>query len=178
MLQQIISRELVWLYPWLRKMAGALVALERKSPTLQPTALANEVLARLLAWRGELSGDTEASLRILATTVAKQALIDRGRRRMHRQRHLDRMRYKQQSSSQTSEPGAMHSRVATVLIAIEQLETVDADLAGLVRLRFFEGLTHEQATRKLGLSPRTAARRWAFAKAFLADAVRREEENA
>jgi DNA-directed RNA polymerase specialized sigma24 family protein len=64
-----------------------------------------------------------------------------------------------------------------VLHAIEQLESVDANLAGLVRLRFFEGYTHEQATRKLGLSPRTASRRWAFAKAFLSEAIRREEED-
>ncbi len=176
MLHQIISRELVWFYPWLRKLAEGMMAKERTSATLQPTALANEVLARLLSWRGDLSGETEASLRILATTVARQALIDRGRRRVHRERHLERMAYEQRWENSTAEAKASQSRIAIVLAAIEQLESLDPQLASLVRLRFFEGCTHEQATEKLGWSLRTSARRWSFAKAYLADAIRRSEE--
>jgi RNA polymerase sigma factor (TIGR02999 family) len=175
MVPQIIHRELVWLYPWLRSMASRLMASERRSHTLQPTALANEVLAKLLAWRGELSEDTEKSLRVLAITVAKQTLIDRGRRHTHRKQYVQRMREQLLRSDTPEHTQPAGGRVAIVLDAIERLESIDPDLATLIRLRFFEGYTHAEATEKLGLSPRTAARRWAFAKAYLADAISKSE---
>ncbi|MCU0707397.1 MAG: ECF-type sigma factor [Pirellula sp.] len=177
MLSQIIHRELVWFYPWLRRMAGALMASERRSHTLQPTALANEVLAKLLAWKGDLSKDTEKSLRLLAVTVARQTLIDHGRRFASRRRHLTQIRDEQRACTVPSEAAPLNTRVTMVLEAIESLKTIDPQLSDLVRLRFLEGYTHQQATRMLGMSPRTAARRWAFAKAFLAEAISREEDN-
>jgi RNA polymerase sigma factor (TIGR02999 family) len=177
MISQIIHRELVWFYPWLRRMAGALMSSERRSHTLQPTALANEVLAKLLAWKGDLSNDTEKSLRLLAVTVARQTLIDHGRRFASRRKHLAHIRDEQRECNASSEASSLSTRVTMVLEAIESLKVIDPQLSDLVRLRFLEGYTHQQATRMLGMSPRTAARRWAFAKAFLAEAVSRDEDN-
>ncbi len=175
MLHQTIHREIVWFYPWLRKMASGLMASERRSHTLQPTALANEVLAKLMSWKGDISGDTELSLRVLATTVAKQTLIDRGRRRTNKDLYMERMRHENANQWLHQETPLPGSRVPIVLDVIEQLESIDQDLASLVRMRFFEGCTFQQATERLGMSPRTAARRWAFAKTFLAKAIEREE---
>lgn len=153
------------------------MSAERRSHTLQPTALANEVLAKLLAWKGDLSNDTEKSLRLLAVTVARQTLIDHGRRFATRRRHLAEIREEQRSQATTPEAVPLSARVTMVLEAIESLKAIDPQLSDLVRLRFLEGYTHQQATRMLGMSPRTAARRWAFAKAFLADAILRQEES-
>lgn len=175
MLQQAIAREINWFYPWLRRMASSLMAKEQVSPTMQPTALANEVLAKLMNWSGNLSGETEKSLRILASTVAKQTLIDRGRRRYHRELYLERKRHEQSNERPFGDAAA--SRIRVVMHAIEELESVDGQLASLVRMRFFEGRSLEEATRLLGLSPRTAARRWAFAKAFLTESIHRAESD-
>ncbi|MFM2097108.1 MAG: hypothetical protein RIS70_4232 [Planctomycetota bacterium] len=173
MLQQAIAREIGWFYPWLRRLASLMMAKEQHSPSMQPTALANEVLAKLMNWSGSLSGETEKSLRILASTIAKQTLIDRGRRRTHRELYLERMRHEQSNENPIGEATA--SRVRIVFEAIEELESVDLQLASLVRMRFFEGRSLAEATQLLGISPRTAARRWAFAKAFLLDSIQRSE---
>ena len=172
MLQSYISTEIGWFYPWLRKLSGKLIASEYRGKTLQPTALANEIILKLLRWNGELDGEKERSLRILATTIAKQTLIDLGRRRSHREGYLRSCRESQNCSDTRGSNSDVQSRVQSVLAAIEQLETSDVDLARLVRLRFFEGYSLVEATEILGMSQRTAARRWSFAKAYLADALR------
>ena len=51
--------------------------------------------------------------------------------------------------------------------ALNKLANVDADLAELVKLRFFAGLTIDEASAALGISPRTAKRNWAYARAWL-----------
>ncbi len=175
MLTHVIHREFAWFYPWLRSMSGTLMAFERRSHTLQPTALANEVLAKLLSWHGELTDNSEKSLRVLAVTVAKQTLIDHGRRYTSRQKYMDFVRDELRDPRAQSDPPSIQSRLAIILDAMEELASIDESIADLVRLRFFEGYTHQQAAQMLNLSPRTAARRWAFAKAFLADAVARAD---
>ena len=171
MLQSQISQEISWFYPWLRKLSGNLIAFQYSGKTLQPTALANEIIVKMLRWKGELNGETERSLRALATTIAKQTLIDLGRRRSCREKYLRNCQVELSSSAPNGVQSNIESRVASVLIAIEQLEQLDVNLARLVRLRFFEGYSLAEATEMLGLSPRTAARRWTFAKAYLADAI-------
>ena len=95
------------------------------------------------------------------------------RRRAHRELYLERMRHEQSNENLIGEATA--SRVRIVLEAIEELESVDVQLASLVRMRFFEGRSLAEATQLLGMSPRTAARRWAFAKAFLLNSIQRSE---
>jgi len=177
MLNHVITREFAWFYPWLRSMSGALMAFERRCHTLEPTALANEVLAKLLTWRGELSEDTEKSLRVLAVTVAKQTLIDHGRRYASRRKYMSFLRGEFREHTANTHPASIQTRLAAILDAIDELASIDEPMAGLIRLRFFEGYTHQQAAEILGLSPRTAARRWAFAKAFLADAISRADSD-
>jgi RNA polymerase sigma factor (sigma-70 family) len=171
MLNQLIQRELIWFYPWLQKMAYGLMARERRHHTLRPTALVHEILVKLLAWRGELSGDTERSLRALAITIAKQTLIDHGRRYGSRQTHLREVRDRSMNTFRSESRHASASRFAIVLDAIEDLERIDPAIADMVRLRFLQGHSHQETVALLSMSPRTAARRWAFAKAFLSEAI-------
>jgi len=88
MIHSRISREISWFYPWLRRLSSRLIGSEYRGKTLQPTALANEIIVKLLRWKGELNDETERSLRVLATTIAKQTLIDHGRRRSHRESYV------------------------------------------------------------------------------------------
>jgi DNA-directed RNA polymerase specialized sigma24 family protein len=161
MLTQVIQRELNWFYPWLRKLSGALMAHESKSHTLQPTALANEVLSKLLAWRGGLSGNEEHSLRLLAITIAKQTLVDHGRRRSIRETRWQQVCEVYRTRIQRPSDASVQTRLSVVIEAIEELESIDTNLASMVRLRFFEGYNLQQIAQILQLSPRTAARRWA-----------------
>jgi RNA polymerase sigma factor (TIGR02999 family) len=177
MLHQVIQRELVWFYPWLRRMTNALMAFESRSHTLQPTALAHEVLAKLLAWQGEVTDNTEQSLRMLSITIAKQTLIDHGRRRSTRGSHWKQVCDQHRTRLESEQRPSVRKRLTAVLDAIEELDSLDPVLANLVRLRFFEGYNLLQSAQMLGLSPRTAARRWAFAKAFLADAIAQSESH-
>jgi DNA-directed RNA polymerase specialized sigma24 family protein len=65
--------------------------------------------------------------------------------------------------------------LTALMDALQELESIDPVLASMARLRFFEGYSHQQTAQLLNLSVRTAARRWAFTKAFLADAIAKAE---
>ena len=175
MLTQVIQRELFWFYPWLRRMASVLMAFERRSHTLQPTALANEVMSKLLSWHGEVSDNSEHSLRLLAITIAKQTLIDHARRRLTRASHWEQVCEDHRMRTEHQRHASAQTRLTALVGATEELDSIDPILASMVRLRFFEGYDLQQTAQILGLSQRTAARRWAFAKAFLADAVAKAE---
>jgi|LakMenEpi03Aug12_release.lakeMendotaPanAssembly.Ray.scaffolds.fasta_scaffold05318_20 RNA polymerase sigma factor (sigma-70 family) len=171
MLNHVIQREISWFYPWLRRVTQSLMTYECRSHTLQPTALANEVLAKLLAWRGSLSGNAELSLRQLAVTIARQTLIDHGRQRVIRAAYRKEMVNQQRMQMQKLENISLQNRLAAVVDAMEELESIDPTLSSLIRYRFFQGYSLQKTAELLDLPPRTAARRWAFAKAFLADAI-------
>jgi DNA-directed RNA polymerase specialized sigma24 family protein len=66
---------------------------------------------------------------------------------------------------------SLKNRLAAVVDAMEELESIDPTLSSLIRYRFFQGYSLQKTAELLDLPPRTAARRWAFAKAFLADAI-------
>lgn len=173
--QQILSN-LDWFYPWLRKIAGRLLASER-TVTLQPTALANDVVLKLLSWNGHTGEDSQGSLKLLAIKVAKQLLIDRGRKQGAKKRYIERKTY-EQSKEQLSEYSLSRgTRVLEIMEAIDQLNSIDPVLGQMVVLRFFDGLDIDAAAARLGLSRRTAIRRWIFAKAFLKERILFQEEN-
>lgn len=181
-----------WFYPWLKKLSGKLLASEH-SVTLQPTALANEVFLKLLAWTGSLSADSLQSpkrdapedavspvvcdvssthgLKRIAGKIARQLLVDRGRKSMAKRRYLDRNAYAQYQALLDERARSRGTRVLEVMEAVERLRSIDPVLGDLVVLRYFEGLDLDATAERLGLSRRTAIRRWGFAKAFLKDRI-------
>lgn len=169
-MNQQISSNLDWFYPWLKKMAGRLLASER-TVTLQPTALANDVVLKLMSWNGPTGDDSQGSLKLLAIKVAKQLLVDRGRKQGAKKRYIERKTY-EQSKEQLSEYSLSRgTRVLEIMEAIDQLNSIDPVLGQMVVLRFFDGLDIDAAAARLGLSRRTAIRRWIFAKAFLKERI-------
>ncbi len=151
-------------YAELRMLATAKLAREAPGHTLQPTALVHEVWLRLVGdeprdWKSRryfFGACAEAMRRILVESARKKARLKRGG---------DRERVELEDLP-SEEPLATIDLLA-LDEALAKLTEEDEAKAELVKLRFFAGLTLEQAARTLGVSPATADRHWAYARAFL-----------
>jgi DNA-directed RNA polymerase specialized sigma24 family protein len=97
--------------------------------------------------------------------------VDRGRKSVAKQRYLERSAYAQHQALLDQRACSRGTRVLEVMEAVERLRSIDPVLGDLVFLRYFEGLDLEATAERLGLSRRTAIRRWGFAKAFLKDRI-------
>ena len=158
-------------YDELRKLADARLAAEKPGQTLQATALVHEAYLRLIgpesdqapAWdhRGHFfAAAAEAMRRILIDRARARGAVKRGGGRPHLS--LDDL--------PTLVAGTSEERLGHLLDldrALARLESEDEQKAQLVKLRFFAGLTLRQAAELLGISPATADRHWAYARAFL-----------
>jgi RNA polymerase sigma factor (TIGR02999 family) len=154
-------------YDELRKLAADKLAQEKPGQTLQATALVHEAYLRLV-------GPTE--LRVYrdrrhffaaAASAMRRILIDQARRKQTA-KHGARQR---QELPDVAAPQADDELLA-LNEALEQLAIEDPVKARLVELRYFAGLTSDQAAEVLGISPSTADRHWAYARAWLHAAVR------
>jgi RNA polymerase sigma factor (TIGR02999 family) len=157
-------------YEELRRLAAAKLAQETPGQTLQPTALVHEAYLRLVGaekprpWNGRghfFAAVAIAMQRILVESARRKRSLKRGGGRPRQD--LD--------DVPLAEPPAREDLLA-LDEALTKLAATDRSAADLVRLRYFAGLTLPQAAEALGLSPRTAGRLWAFARAWL----RREVE--
>ena len=167
--EQAAARLLDVVYAELRMLAAAKLAREAPGHTLQPTALVHEAWLRLVGderrdWKSRryfFGACAEAMRRILVESARKKARLKRGG---------DRERVELGDL-----PG--DDPLATIdLLALDEalakLAERDAMKAELVELRFFAGLTLDQAAETLDISPATADRHWAFARAFLFHEIR------
>lgn len=160
-------------YDELRKLAAAMMASENPGQTLQATALVHEAYLRLVGddqdrhWNGRghfFSAAAEAMRRILVEAARRKRGPHRGGDRRREEAELDRL------------PQADHSPdVLAVDEALKELAEQDPPVAKLVELRFFGGLTLEEAAAVLGVSRRTADRYWFYAKVWLSRAVRGDD---
>jgi RNA polymerase sigma factor (TIGR02999 family) len=165
-------------YEELRRLAAQRLAGEGPGHTLQPTALVHEAFLKLLgpgparAWAGR------AHFFAAAAQAMRRILIDHARRK-HRARRgggrkrveLDRV----DDVEMVAESGGEDELLALDQ-ALARLAAVAPRKAELVRLRYFAGLTLEQAAELLGISRATADRHWAFARAWLYDAMAQARE--
>ena len=154
-------------YDELRKLAAARLAAEKPSQTLQATALVHEAYLRLvgpaesLGWTGRghfFAAAAEAMRRILVEAARRRDSLKRGGER--RRVGLDEM--------MTRAPEDLDN-VLDVDEALDQLAREDPQAAQLVKLRFFSGLTGDEAAAALGISPRAADFLWSYARAWLFD---------
>jgi RNA polymerase sigma factor (TIGR02999 family) len=153
-------------YDELRRLAAHKMAQESSGQTLQATALVHEAYLRLVGggedqrWdgRGHLfAAAAEAMRRILVERARGKATVKRGGGR--RQLNLDQL-----ALAADDRP---HEDLLALDEALAELERHDAQAAGLVKLRYFAGLSHQQAAEALGVSRRAADRLWALARAWL-----------
>jgi len=162
-------------YDELRKLAAQRLAHEKSGQTLNATALVHEAYLRLVdvekaqQWDGRrhfFAAAAEAMRRILINRVRDKGRVKRGGG--WRRLHLDQI-----DLSVANPP----DELLILNDALEKLAKEDPACAELVKLRFFAGLTLEEAAETLGVVRRTADRYWAFARSWLYDALRKEEES-
>ena len=161
------------LYDEIRRLARGLMRRERSNHTLPPTALANEAWLRLFG-ANTPSFDNGAEFLAAAVTTLRRILVEHGRRR-HRLKRGGGAAHSDIDTEQL--PAAMaDERLLALDEALQRLAAFDAGKARLVELRFFGGLTVDEAARLLDLSPRTVARDWRVARAFLRAELQPEGE--
>jgi RNA polymerase sigma factor (TIGR02999 family) len=163
-------------YEELRQVAAQKLASERPGQTLQATALVHEAYLRLVGAGGEQRWDGRRHFFAAAAEAMRRILINRARER-GRLKHgggWRRLRLEQIDLSLAVLP----DEFLDLNEALDKLAQVDPDCAELVKLRFFAGLTLEEAAKTLGVVRRTADRYWAFARSWLYAALRKGEESA
>lgn len=151
------------MYDELRRLAAAYMRRERPGQTLQATALVHEVYLRL-AGAGTPWRDERHFVGIAARSM-RQILVERARARGAQKRWagLDRVSMTD-ALAVASEPVAM---LPALDAALTRLEAIDPEQARIVELRFFGGLTVEEAAEATGVSTATIKREWRTARAWL-----------
>ncbi len=160
-------------YEELRRLASCKLAHERPGQTLQPTALVHEAWLRLRdSTRSNWDGRTHF---FAAAAQAMRRILVENARRKHRLRHGGGQQRAQVDQMELACPMPDENLLA-LDEALTQLAEVDAEAAQLVNLRFFTGLTQAQAAEELGISRSTADRTWVFARAWLYERSRPQDE--
>ena len=155
-------------YDELRRLARQQLARERPGQTLDATALVHEAYLRLLGRKEPHSYKDRSHFFAVAAKAMRRILIDNARRKRSQKRGGGRQR---QPLEAVSAPEPDEDLLA-LDEALDRLAAQDPLKAQLVELRYFGGLTGEQAAEALGISPTTADRHWAYARAWLRTEVR------
>jgi RNA polymerase sigma factor (TIGR02999 family) len=150
-------------YDELRRVAAAYMRRERPGQTLQATALVHEAYLRL-AGAGTPWNDRRHFVGIAARSM-RQILVERARARGAQKRWgaLNRVSITD-SLALAADPETM---LPALDEAIDRLSEIDAEQAKIVELRYFAGMSVEEAADAMGMSPATLKRRWALARAWL-----------
>jgi len=153
-------------YDELRKLAAARMAAERPGHTLDATALVHEAYLRLI---GDQHFDGKAHFFTAAAEAMRRVLVNhaRGRNRLKRGGRRNRV----DLDRLTGPAAASDDDLLELDDALNRLAKEFPVAAELVKLRFFAGMTLRDAAEAMGIPRRTADRHWAFARAWLADAL-------
>ncbi len=159
-----VDRLLPLIYDELRWLAGRYLRGEARD-TIHPTSLVHEAYLRLSEQRRLAWNDRSHFFRLAAQTM-RRVLVDHHRQRQAQKRGGSDLRVTLTDSL------AVAPSAGVDLLALEgalcRLEALDPQQARIVELRFFAGMTVEEAADALGISPATVKRDWAMAKAWLA----------
>lgn len=152
-------------YNELRRIAAAYMRRERKGFTLQATALVHEAYLRIIGTQDPQAWDGRGHFFAAAAEAMRRILVDNARRKKRLRHGGDRKR--EELDLLPIEAPLPREDLLALDAALEKLRQTDGTAAELVQLRYFAGLTNSQAAEILNLSPRTAERAWAYARAFL-----------
>ncbi len=163
--QQAAAELLPLVYDELRSLAAARLAQEKPGQTLQATALVHEAFVRLVGPADAPQWDGRGHFFAAAAEAMRRILVDQARRKRTAKHGGDFHR-------RELDPEAAAAREADLdLVALDlaltKLAEQDPQKAKLVELRYFAGLTGEQAARVLGISASAADRLWVFTRAWL-----------
>ena len=151
-------------YDELRLMAAQKLSRERPGHTLQATALVHEAYLRLAGSEGH-GWKSRTYFFGAAAEAMRRILVENARRKQSLKRGGDRMRVEAMAGDLVTD--GRSDDIVALDEALTELAETDATKAELVKLRYFAGLTIEQAAELLSISPATAKRHWAYARAWL-----------
>jgi RNA polymerase sigma factor (TIGR02999 family) len=166
------ERLLPLVYDELRRLAAQRLASEKPGHTLQATALVHEAYLRLV---GEQDPGWSGRNHFLAAAAEamRRVLVENARRKRAQRRGGDPARVDLHDLDPPADPGGTPTSDLIALDeALTRFTTHDPRKAELVKLRFFAGLTIEQAADALGISRATAARHWDYARSWLFSELR------
>ena len=159
-------------YNELRRLAEAKMAGEAPGQTLQPTALVHEAWLRL-AGNDNRKWNDRTHFFAAAAEAMRRILVDNARRK-RTQRHGGGLVRVEMPEIAASSP-AGDDQLLAVNEALDKFAAVNKQKADLVKLRYFVGMTTEEAAQVLGISVPTASRYWIYARAWLADEIRAQQ---
>ena len=168
------DRLLPLVYDELRKLAVQRMAQEKPGQTLQATALVHEAYLRLVDREQAQQWDSRGHFFAAAAESMRRILVEKARRKS-RVKHGGELA-RQELDHVQIEAAEIHEDLIALDEALNRLREVDAQAVELVHLRYFVGLSIPDAAELLGISPRTADRLWAFARAWLRREIAGENE--
>ena len=152
-------------YEELRKLAAHKMANEMPGQTLQPTALVHEAWLRLVGKDGQARYKSRGHFFSAAAESMRRILIENARRKQAQRHGGGQQRVDVQEIEIATE--VKSDELLALNDALDKFAQLDPAKTELVKLRYFVGLTIEEAAEILGISPPTAKRHWTFARAWL-----------
>jgi len=152
-------------YYELRKLAAAKLSQDRSGQTLEATALVHEAYLRLVNDRDQPSWNSRGHFFAAAAEAMRRILVERARHKRRRKHGGEGQRL--ELSDEQAADDAQSDLILAVDESLAALAEQNGQAAKLVKLRYFAGLTLPDAAAAIDVSPRTADRLWAYAKAFL-----------
>jgi RNA polymerase sigma factor (TIGR02999 family) len=149
-------------YDELRRLAAAKLAQEKPGQTLDATALVHEAYLRLV---GDQGFENRRHFFAAAAEAMRRILVENTRRKRRQKRGGDRQRVELDSDA-LSDPES-EERLLALNEALDRFTALEPAKAELLKLRSFAGLSLDAAAALLGISPSTADRWWAYARAWL-----------
>ena len=172
--QDSLDKLMPLIYAELRRQAARALRRERPDHTLQPTALVHEAYFRLVDQRN-VKWQSRAHFLAVAAQAMRRILIDHARTRARAKRGGP------MHQVPLEEGQAVQETRSVDLLALDQaltrLADVDPRQSQIVELRYFGGLSVEEAAEAMRLSPATVKREWVMARAWLRGALRQMPES-
>ncbi len=162
---QAAEQLLPLVYNELRKLAAQRLAREKPDLTLQATALVHEAYIRLVDTEAVNRWDSRGHFFAAAAEAMRRILVDQARRKRRPKHGGDRRRLDYAEAIQAPVPPG--EDLIALDEALEKLACVDPTSAEIVKLRYFAGLSLAEVADVVGISRRTADRRWSSARAWL-----------
>jgi RNA polymerase sigma factor (TIGR02999 family) len=152
-------------YDELRRLAVQRLSREKPGQTLQPTALVHEAYVRLVDAERAQQWNSRGHFFAAAAEAMRRILVESARRKSTAKRGGKLLRLDVEQLSVAD--GGREAELLDLDEALAEFEMHDPQAAGLVKLRYFAGLSHQQAAEALGIGRRAADRLWALARAWL-----------
>ena len=152
-------------YDELRKLAAARLAQEKPGQTLQATALVHDAYIRLVDVEKAQHWDSRRHFFSAAAEAMRRILVESARRKRGPQQGGGLLRHDLDDVDLANPPD--RDDVLALDEALQKLAAHDKSAADVVKLRFFAGLPLAEVAKSLNISPRTADRLWAYARAWL-----------